>query len=189
MYLVGTACRSGAQQPVLRDLLRDRIDPCRSENESPLGFDEPDLACPIGHVRWHRRLELAVPDEHDQRMDLVLAEVQERFQRLDMLVILVQKILKLELLLENLLRPLALARLTEDPALHVLRLNDEDTVLGHDDLIDLRRAIGRRKGHVADQAIFSATKEKPSGEIDNAFTDNALEPGRLQDSGTRSNKA
>jgi hypothetical protein len=67
--------------------------------------------------------------------------LQGRFQRLDVLEILPQGILKFERLLVYLLSPLRLILTTENPTRHILGLKNENTKLGDNHMVDLRGAI------------------------------------------------
>lgn len=65
------------------------------------------------------------------------------FQGFEVLVVLPQRVLELEGAFVELLRPLRLLFIAEDPAAHVLRFQHEDAVGREEYVIDLRGAVRR----------------------------------------------
>ena len=53
---------------------------------------------------------------------------------------------------------------SEYPAGHVLRFNDEDAKFGHNNMIDLRRAVFSGKDDVAEELVDVAVQKQPHTE-------------------------
>src|ERR1035437_6229800 len=60
------------------------------------------------------------------------------------------RLLELEFLAKQALRPLRVFLVAENPAVHVLRLHDENAIAGYDHMVDLRGAVGGGYGDVID---------------------------------------
>lgn len=79
-----------------------------------------------------------------------------------MFVVLVQRVLKFLRVLEDLLRPIPLFGVAENPALHVLGFHHKNAVPGDDDVVDLGGAVFRGQGDVLNEVIAGFI-EKQSG--------------------------
>ena len=64
-----------------------------------------------------------------------------------------QRVLKFLRILEDLLRPIPLFGVAEDPALHVLGFHHEHAVPGNDDVVDLGGAVFGGQGDVLDEVV------------------------------------
>ena len=98
-----------------------------------------------------------------------------------MFVVLVQRVLKFLRRLEDLLRPIPLFGVAEDPALHVLGFHHKDPVLRNDDVVDLGGAVFRGQGDVLDQVVAGFVEKEFGGKVDHRFPSFAFEPGRFDD--------
>ena len=93
----------------------------------------------IDDIRRHFGLEGAVARERDDAVKKGLVESKTFRQRADMQVVLAQRVLESALLPIDRLRPLGAMLIAENPPRIGLRLDDEDAVLRHDNVVDLRR--------------------------------------------------
>ena len=100
---------------------------------------------------------------------------QKFFQRLCMPIVLVQRVLKTELLAVERLRPLRLLLVAENPAFHVLRLDHEDAVTRDDDVVNLGRAVGRGDRDVVEVAVHVAIEDDLLGNGQHGFADPPFE--------------
>lgn len=90
-----------------------------------------------------------------------------------------QRVLKFLRALEDLLRPIPLFGVTEDPALHILRFHHKHAVPGDDDVVDLGGALFRGQGDVLDKVVAVFIEKEFGGKINNGFPGFAFEPRRL----------
>lgn len=87
-------------------------------------------------------------------MQVLGVKAKRGFNRLEVLVVLSQRVLEFESALVDLLRPLRLFFTAEDPAAHVLRLQHEDAIGREKNVIDLRGAVWGIEGDVVQAAIY-----------------------------------
>ena len=97
-----------------------------------------------------------------------------------MLVVLMQWVLKFLRVLEDLLRPIPLFGVTEDPALHVLGFHHEHPVAGHNDVVDLGGTVFGGQGDVFYEVVARFVEKQLSGNVDHGFAGFAFEPGCSQ---------
>ena len=105
------------------------------------------------HVFWHRRLEFRLAPKHYYRKEILFPNAQEFLQRLHMLIVLMERVLKLVFFACQHLRPLRALFITEDPARHILRFDDKYAEARNNDVINLRScawAIRCRQRDVVD---------------------------------------
>lgn len=76
-------------------------------------------------------------------------------------VVLSQRILELVFLLVDDLCPLPLILRSEDPARHVLGLDNKQSVYRYQYMVDLRRPVRRGKDHVVDSAVDRFIQSEP----------------------------
>ena len=98
-----------------------------------------------------------------------------------MFVVLVQRVLKFLRVLEDLLCPIPLFGVTEDPALHVLGFHHKDPVPRNDDVVNLGSAVFRGQGNVLDEVVPGFIEKQSGGKVNHRFTGSAFEPGRFDD--------
>lgn len=111
-------------------------------------------ACQVEDTCRYFSLELCVPrEDNDGPNGFGWQEIEEILHSPHMTKVLVDRVLKTELAVEKDLRPTGLLGVGKDPALVVLGLDDEDTVAGDEDVIDLRGAILQRERDVIQQLI------------------------------------
>jgi hypothetical protein len=82
---------------------------------------------------------------------------------------------------EQNLSPLALARVSENPPLHVLGFDHEDAVSADEDVIDLSRSIWRRQDDVVKRVIDLSVEQVVSDEAQFQFADVADDSRRIGD--------
>lgn len=110
-------------------------------------------------------------------MQMLRVDAQGGFQRFEVLVVLPQRILKLESAPVELLRPLRLAFAAKDPAAHVLRFHYEDAVARQEDMIDLGGAVRRRQDDIVQAAIGLPIELQVGKKADQQFAQVPLHPG------------
>ena len=93
----------------------------------------------IDDIRRHFGLEGAFARERDDAVEIGPVDSEPFRQRADVQVVLAQRVLEAALLPVDRLRPLGAILIAENPPRIVLRLDDEDAVLRHDDVVNLRR--------------------------------------------------
>ena len=143
-------------------------------------LDVAHVAAADGDVVGHFGLEYGAAGEGHQRMDGIWRYVEQAFQRFHVLVVLAQRVLELEALAVELLGPLGLAFVAEDPTRHVLGLDDEDAVAGDQHVVDLRGAVGRRQRNVVNSPVLLRRQPHPGDQLDEGFAEHALEPTGLE---------
>ena len=74
-------------------------------------------------------------------------------------MVLMQGVLKRQLMSPVSLRPLGIIRTAKDPPIHVLGLDNEHAISGYDDMVDLRRAHTRVNRHVVQVNVVRRSKE------------------------------
>ncbi|MOA01889.1 hypothetical protein D3C78_1213150 [compost metagenome] len=134
----------------------------------------------VGDIRRHGGFEPAVADEGHHRMDILRRHLQGALQRLDVLEILTERILEAERTLVDLLRPLRLMLVAENPTLHVLGFQHEDAVEGHEHMIELGTAIARGQGDVVRAEVDRPVQHEVGKGSHQQLTDVALCLGRLE---------
>lgn len=87
---------------------------------------------------------------------MLLVDIKKFMQGFRVLIVLMQGILKADELRIDLLCPSALLPAARDKPLHVFRFKHENAVLGDNDMINLRGAIGRRQDNIAEEMIGTA---------------------------------
>lgn len=129
------------------------------------------------NVARHLSFELAVADEHDDGVKVVIGKAEEQFESLYMQRILVKRVLKPMLRLVDLLSPLGLFLVAENPAFVVLRFDHKDPELGDDDVINLggSLAVGARQVDVAEGSVEGRIESLECHASYHAFAQPALE--------------
>ena len=97
-------------------------------------------AIALGHLRRHLGLEFAIAHKGNDRMHMLGPNAQQVLQRLGVLVVLAQRVLKLAAFLKNLLRPLTLLFRAKNPALVVLGLQHKNAMGRKNQMVNLRAA-------------------------------------------------
>lgn len=92
-----------------------------------------------------------------------------------MAVVLVQRVLETVFLAEQALRPLGAFRVAENPASHVLGLNDEDAVFRDDDVVDLGGSVSGLQRDVVQREINLRVEQQLLGNRAEGFADPALD--------------
>lgn len=117
------------------------------------GIQEREQAGETDDIGAEIGFEYGVAGEHDEGMKIVIGQIEQGLERLDVAVVLAQRVLEPGFLLENLLGPLALVGTAEDPAGVVLGFDDEDAGGGDQDVVNLGGAIGGWQGDVVEQEV------------------------------------
>ena len=141
-------------KPYLFNPSHNLFDLGHRQNRGRFRFDIPGIAEAIGNIFRHFRLKRNVSDKNDEGMYLFFVQAEQRFKRSYMLEVLMQRVLKLERVPINLLRPRFLMGTPEYPTFHILGFNDKHAEYGNNDVVDLRGPITGRERHVFYQAIF-----------------------------------
>ena len=81
----------------------------------------------------------------------------------------------------NLLSPEFLPGIAEYSAFHVLSLDHEHAVAGHDDMVDLRGAVLCRQGYVFEQVINFFIEKTLGCRIDQELPEHAFHERRFQE--------
>lgn len=95
----------------------------------------------MGYIVGHVRLERGISDKHHQRVDRCGRNIQQGFKNFNVLVVLVQWVLKLAGVLVDFLRPGFLVSGPKNPAFHVFGFDNEHAVARHNYVVDLCGAI------------------------------------------------
>ena len=137
----------------------------------------------IDDIRRHFGLEGAFARERDDAVEIGPVDSEPFRQRADVQVVLAQRVPEAALLPVDRLRPLGAILIAENPPRIVLRLDDKDAVLRHDDVVDLRRRPVRQGevNVVKNDVLFRQTLSKPVG--DRSFAALPFPAGRLQPRG------
>ena len=135
----------------------------------------------MGHVLRHGRFECGIPHKDHYRKHLLITQVQQVLQCLHVFVVLVQRVLKFLRVFEDLLRPIPLFGVTEDPALHVLRFHHEHPIPGNNDVIDLGGAVFSGQGDVLDEVVTGFVEKEFGGKVNHRLPSLSFEPGRFDD--------
>lgn len=162
----------GAQQRIHLGLAEYRL---------PERLDVTDEPGALGHVGRHISFERTAADEGDDRVQVLRRNAERGLQRLEVLVVLPQRVLELEALLVELLRPLRLVLAAEDPAAHVLGFQHEHAEAREEHMVDLRRAVRGRQRHVVQTAIGLLVQSPVREQANPQLADIPLCPGRLQE--------
>lgn len=112
--------------------------------------------------------------------------VQYRFQRFGVLIILVQWILKFRTIAVDFLRPQLLMSRAEDPAFHVLGLDHEHPEFGHHYMIDLGGTILGGQRDVFKQGVFTVGQLGKHA-VDQKLSEKTLEPGAFKEKNQQQN--
>jgi hypothetical protein len=107
---------------------------------------------------WGLELERAAKD--DDAVQQMRIDAEKFLERLNMAVVLVKRILKLELLLEVDSCPVSVSGVPEYPACPILQLNDKDSKSRHDEVVDLCRTARRGNDDPVKMVILRAMKLK-----------------------------
>lgn len=97
--------------------------------------------------------QFAIADKKDDGLKTGFREVEKIFKRLCVPVILVKRILELEFLPRDGLRPFLGAFATEDPTAHFFRLNHENLENRNENMVNLRCPAMGRENQVVDSPI------------------------------------
>ena len=138
-----------------------------------------------GDICRHFCFEGNATDEHDHGMNDIGRQLQQFAKRLRVLVVLPQRILKLILAFENLLRPHRLAFSAKYPACHVLFFDNKNPMRTDDDMVDLRCPILCGKRDIMENRICTLGETKPENEPDDLLAKPALEQSRAKDQAKR----
>jgi hypothetical protein len=107
-----------------------------------------------------RSLELERATKHDDAMQYTRIDAKERFECLDVAIVLPERILKPELLLEVNCGPVRVGIVREEPARPILYFNDEDPKLRHDEVVDFRRTARSRNDDLSKMVIVRTAELK-----------------------------
>jgi len=113
------------------------------------------------YVVRHLRLELALSDKEDHRMQQAMVEMQVLGEAPCVSVVLLQRVLEMILVSIQYLSPLVLVRCAKYPTIDVLRFDHENTEDRNDDVVDLGCAISGRDYYVVDPSIDRFIQGKP----------------------------
>lgn len=138
VLLVGT---KGWGQPARRDHVEYALDLVFAQDLFLVRLDEADVPAGDRDVGRDFLLQLGAADEHDDGLDRLPRQAEQFGQRLGVLVVLPEGVPEPIGALAELLRPLGIPLGAEDPAAHVLRLNDEHAIARDDHMVDLRGAL------------------------------------------------
>lgn len=114
------------------------------------------------HSIRNRSLERERATKDDDAMQYTRIYAKESLESLHVAVVLPQRILKPELLREVNGRPVRVGGVPEDPARPILQFNDKYPKLGHDEVVDLRRAVQGRNDDLSKMMIVRTAKLKRS---------------------------
>ena len=151
------------------------------QNHVRFGPDVTNEMASPNDVGRHLRLEPAAADEHDDRVKRLRAQLEDSLDRLHVPEVLMQRILKGVRVPKDGLCPPLPTLIAEDPALHVLRLDDEDTERRHDHVVDLRGTVERRKGQVVERPVVLPRQTESEQTSDTPLAGDAAEPSRAKD--------
>lgn len=145
------------------------------KNDSGVVSD-PREQTPVDNVGRHFGFELGLANEKDDGTKAVFRKIEKRHQGTDVEVVLMQRILKPILVAVKLLSPLLLFFGTEDPTFVVLGLDDENTIGGDDNVVDLRAALPVRAGkiEIVKMSIERRVELVQDGTVDDGLTDASL---------------
>ena len=122
-------------------------------------IDEPGE---VEHSLWNLGFEFSFASKDDDRFDCAgRQEIKEVLNRTNMAKILPDRILELELRLEQDLSPVSLLRIGEDPTLVVLGLDDEHAEPRNEDVVNLSCTVLQLKRDVIHQVIVGRPKFPP----------------------------
>lgn len=116
------------------------------------------------HVGRHGCFERAVAPEHYDGEKLVVPNAQKDRKRLCVPIVLVERVLKSELLTEQALCPLRAFIVPKDPSIDVLCFDHENPISGNNHMVDLGRAIGCRDSDVIEVKVGIGIQEYLLGE-------------------------
>lgn len=141
------------------------------------GVEAPDVVSQsrTQHVGWHGRLKLAFANEEHDGAEQLSLQFQKLSKAFDVAVILTKRILKPILVTVDALTPGAVLLAAENPTLHVLGLDYEDTEYGNQNMIQLCCAILRRKNDVINAPIEVFIESQPQAERGQLFSEPAFE--------------
>ncbi len=114
------------------------------------------------HSIRDRSLELERATKDDDSVQYKRIDAKESLESLDVAVVLPERILKSEPLLEVNGCPIRVGGVPEDPARPILQLNDKDPKLGHDEVVDLRGAAQSRNDDPSKMVVVRTAKLKGS---------------------------
>lgn len=98
-----------------------------------------------------------------------------------MFVVLVKRVLEFLGVTIDLLGPLALFGIANDPAFHVLGFHHKHAVPADDNVINLSGAVFGGQGDVLDEVVASFIEKEFGGKVNYRFPGFAFEPRRLYD--------
>jgi len=122
-------------------LCRHSLHGCLAEDHFAPRFDIPNIPTGINHILGQLRLERRITDKHHQRVNRGSRNIQQGFQRFDVLIVLVQWVLKFMGVFVDFLGSGLLVGRAEYPALHIFGFNYEHAVARHNNVVDLCGAI------------------------------------------------
>lgn len=98
-----------------------------------------------------------------------------------MLVVLVERVLKLLEMAVDLLGPVTLICPAKDPTPHVLGFHHKHAIARHNNVIDLGGAVFGGQGDVLNEVVAGFIEKKFGGEINDRFPGFTFVPGRFDD--------
>ena len=113
-------------------------------------------------------------------MQVLGVDAKDGFQGLEVLVVLAQRVLEFEGAFVDLLRPLRLLLVAEDPSAHVLRFQHEDAVGRQEYVVDLGGAVWRAQGDIVQAAVGLLVQLPVGKQPHQKLADVALGPRRLE---------
>ena len=105
-------------------------------------------------IAWHVGLECAITSKGHHGDKKRLWQLQQFGQRLDVLIILAEGILKMLFVPKDALCPTRVVLTAKNPALVGFGFHDKDAETGNDNVIDLRSGSCRRQHDIRDQDVF-----------------------------------
>ena len=131
------------------------------------------------YIIRHGGFESAVADKDDHREHFIGIQFQGRLQGLGMFVILMQWVLEGVRAPAKLLGPEFLLGIAEYPAFIILGFNDENTMPGNDNMVDLRGPVFCRQRHIFEQRVDTPVQKEPCPQIHLAFPPHAFHETRF----------
>lgn len=107
--------------------------------------------------------------------------IQCGLQRFNMLIVLVQWVLKFKGLFEDLLCPLFLMFFTKNPTLHILCFDNEYAETRNKDMVNLGCAVQGGEGDIMKGMVDLGREEEFCRKPDQGFPEHSFEPGRTQE--------
>jgi len=126
------------------------------------------------HVCGKVGFQFALADKKDDGVKTGFREVEKFFERLRVPVILVKRVLELEFLPVDGLRPFWGAFVAEDPTAHVFRFNHENPENRNENMVNLRCPALGSENQIVDSPINLAVEPQPHPELSSFFSNPAF---------------